>query len=434
MPNQTNYLIGYGEHLTESILAPPSGAPKLPPYTFAGAKERLTPMLQGVSQEFASLPEIVCPNDQAVAVLTLHPQYIAKSYFPGQLLRSVGVHPIGSRPSEVKPEKWTKKSEPKLTETTEIFIAGSRKVFREWANHLPTWVDNFSGADQIISVEQIRAQRPSDRIQSITSEADELMLEVVLHASPNSNYILEGFEAFLKSIGLKANFDHRFHVGGLCFLPLLAPRALISKTAEFSFLRVVREMPRLRMLNPFVRSIRSREVACSLPSAGVISPNTRVAIFDGGLPKDSPMTRWVLPIDPPDIGEPVPEFLDHGHQVTSALLFGSMKQDELPLPPFCGGEHYRVLDKDSATDPLELYDVLKRIRTILQNERYEFINLSIGPELTVEDKEVHGWTAFFDQHLSSGMTLATIAVGNGGENDRASGNARIQVPSGHCNQ
>jgi Subtilase family len=341
----------------------------------------------------------------------------------------VGVESIGSRPSEVKPEKWTRRSQPELAETTELFVAGSRRVFSDWAERLPNWIDNFPGADQIVSIEQIRPQRPEDRMQHITSKAKELVLEIVLHATPASNFILEGFEVFLKSLGLKANLDRRFYVGGLCFLPLMAPRELISKTAEFSFLRVIREMPRLRTLNPYVRSIRARAVPCSLPVSGVISPNTRVAIFDGGLPQDSPMTRWVLPVDPPGVGEAVPEYLEHGHQVTSALLFGSVKQGEQLLPPFCGGEHYRVLDKESATDPLELYDVLQRIRTVLQNERYEFINLSIGPELTVEDKEVHGWTAFFDQYLDSAMTLATIAVGNSGENDRASGNARIQVPS-----
>jgi hypothetical protein len=42
---------------------------------------------------------------------------------------------------------------------------------------------------------------------------------------------------------------------------------------------------------------------------------------------------------------------------------------------------------------------------------------------------VHAWTATFDQLLSNGRTLAAFAVGNDGDLDRASGNARIQVPS-----
>jgi hypothetical protein len=76
MPSHTNYLIGYGEHLTDSVPPPPGGAPKLPPYTFALAKERLAPMLRETSRELARLPAVACPDDQAVAVLTLHPQYI----------------------------------------------------------------------------------------------------------------------------------------------------------------------------------------------------------------------------------------------------------------------------------------------------------------------------------------------------------------------
>jgi hypothetical protein len=94
---------------------------------------------------------------------------------------------------------------------------------------------------------------------------------------------------------------------------------------------------------------------------------------------------------------------------------------------------YRVLDDVSANDPDELYDVLERIRGVLENTTYDFISLSIGPDLPVEDTEVHGWTAFFDEHLSDGTTLAVIAVGNGGENDHQTQQDRIQIPADSVN-
>jgi hypothetical protein len=71
--------------------------------------------------------------------------------------------------------------------------------------------------------------------------------------------------------------------------------------------------------------------------------------------------------------------------------------------------------------------------SVLGSQRYDLINLSIGPELPVEDTDVHAWTAFIDEHLEDGDVLAGVAVGNGGENDRLSGNARIQVPSDSVN-
>jgi hypothetical protein len=63
------------------------------------------------------------------------------------------------------------------------------------------------------------------------------------------------------------------------------------------------------------------------------------------------------------------------------------------------------------------------------SRQYQFINLSLGPDLPIEDTEVHAWTSVIDDLLSDGETLMTVAVGNNGEMDRESGNARIQVPS-----
>lgn len=96
-------------------------------------------------------------------------------------------------------------------------------------------------------------------------------------------------------------------------------------------------------------------------------------------------------------------------------------------------DHYRVLDDQSSSDPLELYDALTRIRDVLQSHKYAFINLSIGPSLPIEDHEVHAWTAVLDSLLSDGEALTTVAVGNDGEKDHESGNARVQVPSDSVN-
>ena len=429
-----NFLIGYGERLVDPINAPPSGGPKYPPYSFSEAQARVLTMVRRTAQDLGALPDLACPNGQAVAVLTLHPQYLAKSYFPSVLLRSVGLESLGSRPTQVKPEKWTRKGEPELSESTELFIAGPRDRVRQWAQSLPNWTEDAAGK-QLTSVEQLRAQRRTDRLQPVKSRDRELPLEIVLHAHDNraSAFIIEGFEAFLKSLGLEADFDRRFHVGGLCFLPMQAPRSKMDQIADFSFLRVLREMPRLRMLNPIIRSVANTAFDCALPTGPAQNPGTRVAIFDGGLSPSSPLTRWVQSIDPPNIGAPVPDYLEHGHQVTSALLFGSLANGAQLNAPFTKADHYRVLDTASSTKRFELYDVLARIRNVLENQPYEFISLSIGPDMPVEDKEVHPWTAFFDDYLSTGNSMAAFAVGNGGENDRASGNARIQVPSDSVN-
>lgn len=136
MPETPNFLIGYGERLTEPVKPPPTKPTKSPPYSFLEAQTRVLPMVRSTAQEMASLPPLACPAGKAVAVLTLHPEYLAKSYFPAALLQSAGLDPIGSRPAQVKPQKWTRKSQPELSETTELFVAGSRDAVRAWAEQL----------------------------------------------------------------------------------------------------------------------------------------------------------------------------------------------------------------------------------------------------------------------------------------------------------
>jgi len=107
--SQTNFLIGRGELLTHDIKAPKRVPGKAQAYTFDQAVERLAPQLKSTAKELDKLPTDACPDDFGVALLTLNPSFIAKSYFPTALLRSAGVESIGSRTVSVTPESWTKK-------------------------------------------------------------------------------------------------------------------------------------------------------------------------------------------------------------------------------------------------------------------------------------------------------------------------------------
>lgn len=267
MPNHPNFLLGYGERLVEPIDPVPGGAEKVPPYSFADAKNRLIPFLTEMSRELAELPRTACPQNEAVGVLTLHPQYLAKSYFPGMLLASLGLDAVGSRPTEVKPDRWTRKEAPRLTPSTDLFIAGNRENFDRWASSITRWAERTPGAEDLIKVERLRAMRPEDRIRPVLSSEEEPVLEVVLHASASrgSSFILEGFAAHLATMNLRPDFDRRFYTGGLCFLPLQAPKQLIEKIAAFSFLRVVREMPRIRTLRPITRGFRASSFLARCP-------------------------------------------------------------------------------------------------------------------------------------------------------------------------
>ena len=436
MAKQPNFLLGNGHRLTSPVTVKKGMTDKAPPYDLSTAKSRLASQFTAAISEFAKLPSAACPDGFTVGLITLHPQYTAKSYFPNDLLKAAGMEAIGSRPSRVTPEQWTKKIAPEESATTELFVAARRNDFVAFAKQLPNISEANNASHDLFKVEAFRVPQSKDRIQRISKKADSPMLEVVLHTSgiPRPARILEAFEAYADSLGLEPDLDRRFEVGALCFLPMQAPRELINQLGMFSFLRTIREMPGLRPLRPILRSTsKTKPFSVTLPTVAPLDPQLRAAVFDGGISDELNETAFANAHEPEGIGPAVDSYVNHGTAVTSAVLFGPINKGVALPQPYGVVDHYRVLDDQASSDPLELYDALTRIRDVLQSRKYAFINLSIGPALPIEDHEVHAWTAVLDSLLSDGETLTTVAVGNEGEQDHESGNARVQVPSDSVN-
>lgn len=440
-----NYLLGFGERLTEKIAPPKKPADKKHAYSFGEARARLAPRIERAVAEIEQLPASACPHDESVAAITLHPSYLAKTFFPSGLLRTVGLEPVGSRPRQVIPEKGAKQSKkkddkpqkPVPSPTADVFVTGSRQAFHRWAESFGEWTERRDGAEEIIRIEDVRSVTPAEKIRPMRSQTDNPLLEVVLHSG--EDYILDGFREYLEELDIAVDLDRRIQVQGLCFLPVQVPRTLHEEMAKFSFLRVAREMPSLRQLRPVAWTggmLRSAPMGFKVetPLLEPLNKDVRVAVFDGGvppdfLPKDLVRRRKTL-----NIGEAIPESQAHGLGVSSAILFGSLEKGEPAPQPFASIDHYRVLDKNTLHNPQEHYfDVLNRIIDVLRQNPFDFVNLSLGPDLPIEDDEVHVWTASLDEQFSHGKTLVTVAAGNSGEDDWDAGNARIQAPADGVN-
>lgn len=358
-----------------------------------------------------------------------NPEYIAKSYFPHELMRDVGIEVIGSRPKRTVPERRSRGRDPVETITTELFARGRRSAIRSWSSQLPDWRSDRASANALISIEEISAPDPSTKIKGSLPDHGRMALETVLHASELELGMIQAFIAFLESQEIEAEPGRRFFAKGLCFLELDAPAERAAEIALFTGVRTLRQMPELRILRPTVRSAGIPTADLVLPSEGPVSDDVRVAIFDGGVPRDHALTRWVSPLELPGMLPASDEFLSHGVGVTSAALFGHI-DTRAPLPrPYANIDHYRVLDEAPGQDPHELYEVLDRIEGVLASQEYDFVNLSLGPRLPIEDDDVHAWTAVLDDRLSRVSTLAMIAVGNDGDGDAILGLDRVQVPS-----
>ena len=170
--SQTNFLIGRGELLTQSIKGVSRKIDKADAYTFERAKERLTVQADATSIALDSLSPGACPQDFAVARLVLNPSYIARSLFPANMLRAVGLESIGSRKVKVTPESWTRKVAPRETSTTEIFVAGKRRAFRAFSHWMNTVEPESHEATELTRIENIFAFEPQGRIVNPGSEQD----------------------------------------------------------------------------------------------------------------------------------------------------------------------------------------------------------------------------------------------------------------------
>lgn len=429
--NQTNFLIGRAHLLTRDIEPPKRKPSKKEVYSLAEAVERLAPEFERTATVLDELPKEACPADLGVARLMLNPGYIARSFFPGKMLRSVGLESVGSRTVKVTPAKWTKKDAPRPCTTTELFVVGKREVFRNldsWANQVR---DGSDEAIDLAHIEHFSALTPAERIVTLGAP-NEKYFEVGLHLLPEEerSFVPRAFAAYASKLGVKIYPDLSFTAGNLWFVPVHCSRTSVQQLAEFIFVRVIRPVPKLRAMRPIPRASNVM-VNCSLPIEQPLSAEPKVAILDGGLPKQHPLAPWLRSyrvLDPN--AADAADGPEHGLGVTSAFLFGPITPDSLASRPFSFVDHLRVLDNDANTeDPLELYRTLGFIEEVLLSRQYQFINLSLGPDLPIEDTDVHAWTSVIDDLLSDGDTLLTLAVGNSGERDQTSGNARVQVPS-----
>jgi len=159
-------------------------------------------------------------------------------------------------------------------------------------------------------------------------------------------------------------------------------------------------------------------------------------IFDGGIPASTlkVISPWVSLIEPVGLGKADSSLEMHGLAVTSAALFGPLKPDKTSDTPACLIDHVRVLDQDWQND-IEAWAILDRIDQFLkkEGENYQLVNLSLGPDMAVDDDEVTRWTSVLDDHFATSGHLAFVAAGNNGARDSEAGLDRICPPSDGVN-
>lgn len=432
MAREQNFLLGRGERLTQPIKLGRQSRAKGSPYSFEAAKERLITRSAKVLNAIAALPGDAMPRDEVVATITMHPRFVAKSERPTDLLKSLGLRAVGSRSRVIAPEEWGIEKHPDEGVAEDLYVAGAVASFRQWNERLTDWTERDYAADDLMHIEDLFVPTPAEKMRGEPVEPGTL-LEVVLH---NGGYddVARGFAGFVQARGGEVLLDRRRDVEGLTFVPVRSGRARPADLAAFSFVRLARGMPTLRPFpSSILRSVGAPPIV--LPDTPAIHDGIRAVIFDGGVPASTlkSLQRWVNLIEPRDVDEPHPDYEAHGLAVTSAFLFGHLGESEHPRTPACPVDHVRVLDVHTGrVDDPEYFDVLKRITNHLDTHAgsYSLVNISLGPQMAVDDEDVTLWTSELDRRFADGSCVVTVAAGNDGERSVEN---RVQPPSDAVN-
>jgi hypothetical protein len=425
-----NLLLGGGEKLAGRAAIVRGGGPKKRPYTLDEVRAELLAPVQGIAAALRDIPTSAKPRGEGVFEMTLHPSFLARSYYPAKLLAAAGLRDIGSRERTITPRKASEaRLEGKPHATASIFVAGREDGINKLTSFLTTEnVPEFIG-QQLAEIESIQWMSSEDKVRGeLPVDASRHSFEVALHAGANEDDIVIGFQRFAMQLGAEVDLKRRIRVGGLTFVPVNATSSQLLELSQFTFLRVARMMPALRIAVPNMVRQTMNAIPFALPAEGPLHPNERVAIFDGGL-GTADLVAWATEYTFPETSDTSGALLMHGSEVTSTFLFGRPKAGVPVNRPFMGVDHYRVLAPTSGRDP-DLFDVLLRIKSVLEAGQHRFANLSLGPRMPVCDDEVHVWTATLDQLCANYGILLTVAVGNDGE---AVGADRIQPPGDMVN-
>lgn len=431
MARENNFLLGKGERLTGPVDVPKGGDAKKAPYGFDEARKHFAHRVIEADRAFEAIPDEACPDDRVVAVLTMHPRYVSKSDFPVGLLRRANLRAIGSKPTRLSPRNWGTKKHPDEAATTALFVEGTREDFHSLADGVGDWTEDGIAA-QLQTVEDVTPYLAEQKLRTIPQSNDAVWLELVLH-NAGMNDIVQRFSAYARKFGARIDESRVRTLGGLTFLPAFASPAVVHALAQFSLLRVARGMPTLRPFRPGLLR-RKTEFEVELPDSPPLDNNTIVAVLDGGIPDGMKLSQWVDVFDAPGVGPASSECQEHGLAVTSAVLFGPLQHGEIVPQPVCRVHHYRVLDTNMGRS-LQYLDVLDRIVNVLDthHDKFSLVNLSLGPDLPVEDDEVTAWTAALDDRLHKYALTATVAAGNDGDRDAAAGLNRVQPPADGVN-
>lgn len=423
-----------GELYSIPVLKRNSGGSKALPFTYEQAKEKIMGNIKNITSQISRMSESARLPNEIIMCMRMHPDFSAKSYYPDSLFDSTtekfGLQEVGSRIWKTVDNLSTenKEKEGKL-----YFVRGTQKSLQKLTRQLER--EEFSLTkkfkDDVCKLVNIDLLSADEQISGIPDDWTSGRLEAVLHPFDIDKEIaLDEFLKKLSTAGVDLDkVRYKQYDEGITFISLYGDRSIISGLSGYNPLRTLHPLS-MRNFAEISRGFSIIGAPKASPFANL--PEVIVGVIDGGYITGNPVLDPYVETEDCVTGEAFQGYCDHGTQVTSAVLYGSLNRyknsDQLP-EPMVRVKNFRVLSSETS-DP-DLYEVIDAIENIIPlNNEIKVYNLSLGPSGQILDDHICRFTFACDSLIYKYGIIFCTAVGNDGELD---GYNRIQAPADMIN-
>lgn len=406
--------------------------------TFEEARETVLKDLQITKSVIREMPRNTRLPHEVVLSLVLRPEFTAKSYYPDSLFdrnyEKFGISEIGSRIYKDRSQDSISNSETDTHVSKMLFIRATEQSILAFENELnkSTSVQKKAFITDIRKISSLGVLSGEDQILGVSDQWQEGRLEAVLHPFDiDRELALSHFYELIEASGVNSEtIKYKQYPSGVTFVSFNGNRDVLETIRGYNPLRTVHPL-KMRDLPSFNRGADF----LGGPKAPIFTKKSPivVGVIDGGVNLDNPYIKGYVESEISVAGNPVPNYVNHGTQVSGAVLFGALNKysakDTLP-EPLVSVKSFGVLSNMN-NDP-ELYDVIDAIEKFVPaNGDISVYNLSLGPNGPILDDSISRFTYACDLLSKEHNVLFCIAVGNDGE--LVDGYDRIQAPSDSVN-
>ncbi|MGL5489594.1 MAG: S8 family peptidase [Shewanella sp.] len=390
------------------------------PYPFSISSKRVAGRVKQTLEKVTELPERAMPDGEFVAAVTLHPSFLAKSFFPTALLNEYSLVSLGSKEVFIKPEIGVNKAQKAGEVSSSVyFVSGKKESFKKLLHDIESSSIKTDVSTDLGKIEDLKLFESRDKIKSFGDNSKNIY-EVILHLKEGDNKLI-AFIELINSLDGTIKKEKIRYIDGLAFCFVNIDSSKINELAQFSFVRAVRIAPKINFSNyitdkniEFNLNDLDSNTLSNLQNTQSGDINTQVAIFDGGLYGNRSVNAHIRYFDLTSSKDSYSEIFAHGELVTSAVVYGATDDPSTTAHEIISVDHYKVFCEEDEDD-IGLVNVLDRITSVISTKRYKIINISVGPEIPCPDDEPNLWTSTLDKLAADGNVLVIVAAGNTGE-------------------